>query len=232
MAIDIYIKERNGDREIRIPVLPEKIDVTSGGTVRATYDIMDKGPVEIPTGSGLKEIKWESFFPGTNWPDDLDMFRGKPYVPSHYNNILENWKKNGTPLHIMVLCYPINDDVFLADYESSAEGPHGDIAYKLAFIEDRDISIQPAKTPGASNAGSTTTQRSTTKNKTYTIKQGDTLWTIAQKELGSGAKWESIYNLNKEIIESTAKKRWKAAGINRDSQRGHWIFSGTVITLP
>ena len=64
MAIDIYIKERNGSREIRIPVLPEKISVSTGGTVRASYDIMDKGPVEIPTGSGLRGIKFESFFPG------------------------------------------------------------------------------------------------------------------------------------------------------------------------
>ncbi len=224
MAIDIYIKERNGSREIRIPVLPEKISVSTGGTVRASYDIMDKGPVEIPTGSGLREIKFESFFPGVKWPDS-PMFRGSPYVPNHYNNILEDWRKNGTPLHILVLCYPINDDVYLADYEAKAEGPYEDLHYTLTFIEDRDITIQPAKTTsGSSNSAP---KRSAPKATTYTIKSGDTLWSIAQSKIGSGAKWGSIYSANKDIIESTAKSRKL-----KSSQNGHWIFPGTVITIP
>lgn len=38
--------------------------------------------------------------------------------------------------------------------------------------------------------------------KEYTIKRGDTLWTIAEKELGSGYRWQYIYQLNKGVIKS------------------------------
>ena len=36
MNVDIYIRERNGSREIRIPWLPERVVYTSGGTVACT----------------------------------------------------------------------------------------------------------------------------------------------------------------------------------------------------
>ena len=40
------------------------------------------------------------------------------------------------------------------------------------------------------------------KNKTYIVKKGDCLYNIAKKELGDGARWKEIYNLNKDKIEN------------------------------
>ena len=37
---------------------------------------------------------------------------------------------------------------------------------------------------------------------TYTVKKGDTLWGIAASKLGSGARWQEIYNLNKDVISN------------------------------
>ena len=36
----------------------------------------------------------------------------------------------------------------------------------------------------------------------YTVKRGDTLWGIAASKLGSGARWQEIYNLNKDVISN------------------------------
>ena len=36
---------------------------------------------------------------------------------------------------------------------------------------------------------------------TYTVKKGDSLWRIASEQLGSGAKWEEIYEANKDTIK-------------------------------
>lgn len=60
----------------------------------------------------------------------------------------------------------------------------------------------------------------------YVVKSGDTLWAISKKYLGSGTKYIQIYNDNKEMIESTAKKHGKSSSSN-----GHWIWPGEVLTI-
>lgn len=218
MQVDIYVRERNGTREIRVPWLPEKINFKSGGVTMATYDILDRGEVAVPTGSGLAAYSWESLFPGEN-RKGFSMQRGTWYDPKHYHNILEDWKKNGTPLNLLVTGYPINVDVLLEDYEGDLAGGFGDIEYTLSFIEDRDIEVTSTTTtkrPAAESSGST-----------YTIKSGDTLWAIAQKFYGSGAKWQDIYNANKDIIETTAKEHGYSS-----SNNGWWIFPGVKLIIP
>ncbi len=39
----------------------------------------------------------------------------------------------------------------------------------------------------------------------YTVKKGDSLWTIAQHELGSGHRWKYIYEMNKKVIKKPNK---------------------------
>lgn len=61
----------------------------------------------------------------------------------------------------------------------------------------------------------------------YTVVSGDTLWRIASQFYGRGVDYEKIYEANRENIENTAKSRGK-----KDSSHGHWIFPGTVLTIP
>lgn len=222
IQVDIYIRERNGDRSIRIPWLPEEIEYTSGGTIRATFDIMNKGPVEVPTGSGLCRYSWNSEFPGPQ-RTDMSMLRGTYNAPEVYHNILEDWRNKGTPLNLMVIGYPINKDVTLDDYTGKATGAFGDIAYQVKFIEDRAITIQ-STSPATNTAAE---KRPATTSGTHTVAPGDSLWKIAQSKLGKGSRHAEIYNLNKEIIETTAKKHGKS-----HSNNGHWIYPGTVLQLP
>lgn len=229
MQIDIYVKEKTGTREIRFPILPESIAYKSGEATFASFDILNRGEVAVPTGSELSALSWNSEFPGELRKND-PMIRGSWKAPKTYNSILESWKNNGTELNIMVTGYPINADVYLKGYTATATGAFGDIAYEVAFVEARDITIKSSKvqTPAPAKPA----KRPAAKGKSYTIKQGDNLWTIAYKFYGTGTKWKTIYNANKDIIEKTAKARWKAAGINRDSQNGHWIFPGVTLTIP
>lgn len=226
MVIDIYVREKSGSREIRFPWLPEEIDYKSGGATVATYEIMDRGEVAVPTGSGLAAVSWSSLFPGKN-RTDKSMLRGSWKDPKTYHNILEDWRKNGTPLNILVTGYPINMDVFLEDYSGKAAGGFGDWEYELTFTEDRDITITSTNVPAP--------VRPVSKSTSYTVKDGDTLWGIAamKKHYGDGTKWRKIYEANKTIIEETAKRRWKSAGYpGRDSENGHWIFTGTTLEIP
>lgn len=223
-SVDIYIRERNGSREIRIPWLPEEIDYKSGGTIVASYDIMNKGEVAVPTGSGLASVSWKSEFPGSA-RTDRSMMRGSWKAPSHYHKILEDWRKKQTELTLMVTGYPINLDVFLEDYEATPVGGFGDMEYQVSFTEDLDLTITSEKVE--TDTGDDSTKRQAETTTAYTIKKGDTLWDLSEKFLGAGKNWETIYDANKEIIESTAKKYGKSS-----SDHGWWIYPGVTIQIP
>ena len=59
-----------------------------------------------------------------------------------------------------------------------------------------------------------------------TVTDSDTLWGIAQRFLGDGAQWDTIYNANREAIENAAKQHGRSS-----SDQGHWIYAGTKLTI-
>lgn len=61
---------------------------------------------------------------------------------------------------------------------------------------------------------STAVAQATDKPRTYTVKAGDTLFSIARALYGDQAMWAQIYRLNTRVIEDP-----------------HWIYPGEVLTL-
>ncbi len=227
MVVDIYINEVIGasKREIRIPWLPDEISVDTGEATMASYDIMNRGEVAVPTGVGLSTYSWESIFPGVN-RTDKSLVRGTAYKPSHYDDILKYWKLNGVKLRLMVTGYPINEYVYLVSYTSKPSGGFGDLAYSLTFKEARGIHVSSAKNNQKTVLPSLKRATSTSDTTTYTVKSGDTLWAIAKAKLGSGLKWGFIYSANKTVIEETAKKHGRSS-----SGGGHFIYPGTKLLI-
>lgn len=223
MMVDIYIREKSGTREIRIPLLPEELAFPSGDATVISYEIMGLGKVDIPSGTELSGWSWKSEFPGEQRKND-PMLRGPWIAPKTYDSILNDWKKNRTELNLLVTGYPINADVFLIEYHGSAAGAFGDIYYEIGFAEARSIVVTSTKEEQKAESETT---RPATKSSTHTIKRGDTLWGIARKYYGAGSKWKTIYDANKDIIESTAKKYGK-----KSSDNGHWIYPGVTLTIP
>ncbi|WP_176743560.1 LysM peptidoglycan-binding domain-containing protein [Streptomyces agglomeratus] len=60
---------------------------------------------------------------------------------------------------------------------------------------------------------------------------GDTLWDIAARNLGDPERWTEIYDANQTVIEAAAREH-PAPPVLGTSDRGHWIFPGTTLTIP
>ena len=227
MQVDIYIREKSGNRELRMPLIPEEIQFQSGDATVITYEIMGLGEVAIPSGTELGVWSWKSEFPGFYRQED-PMIRGTWYDPTDYDRTLNDWKQNGTELNLLVTGYPINADVYIQNYHAAAGGAFGDIAYEIKFLEARHITITTTQVEQTTTETSTTqTTRPVEQSSTYTIKKGDTLWAIAKKFYNNGAKWKTIYNANKSIIEKTAKSHGR-----KSSSNGQWIYPGVKLTIP
>lgn len=225
-TVDIYIYEDGGNKSngIRIPWLPSEISVGYGDLRAASYEILDQGEVNIPTGNNLCRVSWTGIFPGES-RKGMPFIRGSLIKARTYVDKLENWKKNGKKLKLLVSGTNINMNVYLESFSARHYGGHGDIAYDVTFKQRRDISIKTIK---VAEQDKNMTQSSTESTETtYKIKSGDTLWGIASSKLGSGARWTEIYTLNKTIIESTAQKYGYAS-----SNGGNLIFPGITIKIP
>lgn len=75
--------------------------------------------------------------------------------------------------------------------------------------------VKPPAKATKSPAGTEVAQNNKPKTGTYVVKQGDTLAKIAAKTLGSQARWQEIYDMNRDVI--------------RDP---HSVKPGTVMKLP
>jgi nucleoid-associated protein YgaU len=126
--------------------------------------------------------------------------------------------------------------VALEDFELHESADEGDdvlVSFKLKQFKEYGVktvkvaSSKPSTTSTSNKPRST--DNKTKSSQSYTVKSGDCLWSISKKFYGDGAKWTTIYNANKNIIETTAEKH---RGKGKGSSNGHWIYPGTNLTIP
>lgn len=227
MQTNIYITEKTGKkREMRIPWIPDEIQFSANGTRFASYDILDFGEVRISNGENIRNYRWEGILPGEGRKDSLPFLRGDWINPKKYQEIWSGWKAQGSELRLLVTGTPINHDVLLEDYEVTYSGAFGDYTYSITFCDLRKLKIS-STTPATSTTKEPERAETVSAQTSHTVASGDTLWGIARKYLNDGLKWQTVYNANKDIIESTAKSRRYSS-----SNNGHWIFPGTVLSVP
>ncbi len=234
---DIYITEmdkkiitgENGPRQIIIPWLPDEIHFESNETRFASYDILDKGEIKIPSGANIHSYSWEGVLPGEGHKDS-PLQRGEWQRPKSIQSTWSFWREKGTPLRLLIIGTPVNHDVYLEDYDVTYTGAFGDYEYSISFIEARDIAIRNDPATSTSFAGVTGSLHLRPENQSsvteYTSVEGDTLWSIAHRFLGDGARWPEIYNYNQYYIESVAKSRGY-----QSSEYGQLLIPGTWLEI-
>ena len=229
--MEIYLKElANPSSQFQFPSLPEDDIDFKRVTAYREYDIIGKGKRVYPSGMGEQAIRWKAYFWGKA-RKNVTLLNRSWKAPKDCVSQLVKWQKNKTPLNLIVSGGGINEDVTIASFEYRAVGAYGDILYDISFNLYYDLKIYTTKELGTKKEGKKKkkTERTDkkTKSKTYKIVSGDTLDKIALKFYGKSSKWSSIYSANAGTIESAAKKHGR-----KTSDNGHWIYPGTVLTIP
>lgn len=207
--------------KLLLPQAPDEITLTINGK-NETFDLLSIGEVNKLKSPGLSEIEFPLILPSQNYPwarYENGVFQGIDY----YLTALEILATKKQPFQFIVLrkhanrsLHTTNITVSLEDYalvDTVEEGTDTKVSVRLKQYKEysaKKIVVKKTSTKKTSTAKKKATRRPiVTLVAIYTTKKNDTLWGIAKKTRGSGAKWLKIYNLNKSKLKKNKSKKLK-----------------------
>lgn len=197
---------------VQLPVAPSEITMKINNK-NETVILMNEGEVNILKKPGLTDIEFEVLLPNVQYPFAIypDGFRPATY----YLEKFEQLKVNQKPFQFIVnrmlpsgkLLFDTNITVSLEEYEINESANNGfDIMVPIRLKQHRNYGTKRLNLTPQTVSASSTTQKATVQKqrpttgkatpKTYTVKPGDTLWAIAQRYLGNGARYPELAKLN------------------------------------
>lgn len=218
--------------ETKLPVPPESLNLKINNQNK-TINLINEGEVNLLKTPGLTDVSFSFLIPTrersfTQDLEDADFYLG----------LVEDYKIQAKPFQFIVYreteggepLFDTNMTVSMEDYEIDENADnlydvvinvnlkqYRKFGTKMIKIKNNKAKVEPAKKD--SNSGK--------KDQSYTVKSGDTLWAISKKFYKDPLKWKKIYDANKSVIESVAKKH----GL-KSSSTGHWIFPSTKLKIP
>ncbi|WP_251413015.1 MULTISPECIES: LysM peptidoglycan-binding domain-containing protein [Paenibacillus] len=198
----------NNEKEaIEFPVLPAKIEVSESGNHK-TYDISKLGEINVLRNVKLAELSFEGIFPAT-WFPGASVAEERLFEPKHYVEKIQEWSRSKQPMRLVFTGGSIDIAMYVSVEKfswSESSGAVGDIKYQISLKEYRFYAATKTEVVKEAKEGAKTANKSSTESKprpdtrvqpkTYTLVAGDSLWKVAKKFLGDGAKYKQIQKLN------------------------------------
>ena len=223
--------------DLLLPVPPAKLELSIKNRNK-TIELVSGGQINLLKTPGLSEVKFTALLP--NQPYHFAMYEGGYRNAHSYLDKLEALKVNRKSFPLRVLRMGPGGDlvmdstsltVSLEDYSilEDADQYGLDMAVDLTFKQFQPYGTKTYVLSGDTSA-TEVKQRDvvlTAGQTSYTLQEGDTLYSVAKKLYGDGSMWTQIYDLNKDVIEEAAKKD----GLE-SSSNGNVVYAGTVLKMP
>jgi len=198
----MWLTYNGGTEKIRFPVLPEIINIKKG-SANKSVSIAGLGEVVIKQDPAAAVISFSCFFPATPFPG-VQFEKLTP--PKTIAAKIDAWKNCEKPVQFLVTGTEINlfCDINFFDYYEKA-GDVGTIHYSIMLKEYREVKARQIKienTKAVLPASAPARVDNRAPEKTHTVVKGDTLWAIAKKHLGNGARYSEIASLNSDIVKN------------------------------
>lgn len=208
----VYL-EYDGKR-YELPISPQQVRMRAEGRV-STADVLGIGQVCILQGAGL-----ESYHMQFELSDNQPHYQktSAPYQGAQMLTILRDFRRRQCVLQLYTEGgrFGLSRQVVITSLDIvQLGGEAGEYDVTMELMEYQGCStaqLEQAMQQQAQGDGQGNVSPST---KAYTVVRGDSLWRIAQRQLGSGTRWKEIYQLNEEQI-----------------QNPNLIYPGQVLQLP
>lgn len=212
MAYDFYLDG------VQLPIPPPKLEIKVTNKNK-TVDLINTGEVNILKKEGLSEISFEAEFTHNKLP----FYRGAFKDVQFFLSKLELLKTDCKPFQFIVsralgnkVLFNTNMKVSLEEYnivEDADNGSDTKVAIKLKQYRDYSTKKLVPAAPKSNDAGRPSIKIEPKRvdsvnapsGKTYTVKSGDSLWSICQKQLGNGSLYKKVYELNKTMMDKANK---------------------------
>lgn len=216
--------------QVLLPIAPNKLTLKIKNQNK-TMNLINEGEINFLKAAGLTDVEFDVLIPSV--PYSFAKYDGDFKSPSYFINHFETLKNSNNPFQFIVvrkmpdgkLLFDTNMTVSMESYtitEQSDDGFDLKVSFKLKqYIAHStkiakvtfEIKKPVAKIQYVRPAVNSPAPKQET---TYTVKDGDSPWSIAKKFYGDGSKYMKIVNANKDKITSAKMT----------------IYTGQVLVIP
>lgn len=197
----ISLSFNNFEKTLILPVLPSEITVSTG-LKNNTFDVISMGEIGVIGNNKLKTITISSFF-----PKHYSSYCVQSTIPDPYTAVadIETWRDSKRPIRLIITETPIAMPCMIEEFNYREKGGQpGDVYYDLSLKEYKFIQVKQIATDASADGNKVNTANTRPDERqlpdSYTVKKGDSLYTIAKRFYGDGERYREVHNKNRDKI--------------------------------